>query len=77
MDVVNTPFIDLSDVDTLEQFEELDNGDKILTIYCKLKYISKEHKKAILEIVDDIHCEETLCEIFRSILVSIENSGLL
>jgi hypothetical protein len=77
MDVINTPFIDLSEIDTLEQFEDLDNGDKVLTIYCKLKYIGKEQKRAILEIVDDIHCEETLCEIFRTILITIENSGLL
>lgn len=77
MDVVNTPFIDLSEIDTLEQFEELDIRDKVLTIYCKLKYISKDHKKAILSIVDETYCEETLCEMFRSILMAIENSGLL
>lgn len=77
MDVINTPFIDLSDIDTLEEFEELDIRDKVLTIYSKLKYISKEQKKAILAIVDEIYCDETLCGIFRSILMSIENSGLL
>jgi hypothetical protein len=77
MDVLDTHFIDLSHIDTVEQFEELEYSKKVLAIYSKLKYLSKEHRGFIVRIIEDINCEDTLIDIFHRIIVDIENSGLL
>lgn len=77
MDVLDNHFIDFSTIDTVEKFEELEYSHKILLIYRNFKYIGKDEKQLIYNILEDINCEQALPEIFHSILVTIQNSELL